>query len=127
MGVYLMVIFAGHPRFFLGSDSAPHPADAKSTSTPTQGCAAGVYTSPILLPLVADLLESFGALDKLNGFVSDYGRAFYKRPAASGRKVVLQKDAGSPHTIPQAYGSDDAEVSPFWAQKELHWAIQENA
>jgi dihydroorotase len=42
-------------------------------------CAAGVYTSPILLPLAAHLLESFGALDRLEGFVSSFGRRFYKR------------------------------------------------
>ncbi|KAF4600770.1 hypothetical protein EYR38_005415 [Pleurotus pulmonarius] len=58
------VIKEGHPRFFLGSDSAPHPSHAKTTCATDHGCAAGIYTSPILLPLVTDLLDSFGALDK---------------------------------------------------------------
>ncbi|CCO26580.1 dihydroorotase [Rhizoctonia solani AG-1 IB] len=62
------IVKEGHPRFFLGSDSAPHPPSSKSNAGPDSPCAAGVYTSPILLPLVAHLLESFGALDKLNDF-----------------------------------------------------------
>jgi dihydroorotase len=89
------VIKEGHPRFFLGSDSAPHPPHTKSTSTPSSACAAGVYTSPILLPLVAHLLEDFGALDKLEGFVSGFGRAFYRREitGSSGekRKTTIRK------------------------------------
>ncbi|CAE6369587.1 unnamed protein product [Rhizoctonia solani] len=64
------IIKEGHPRFFLGSDSAPHPPSSKSNAMPDSPCAAGVYTSPILLPLVAHLLESFGALDRLADFLS---------------------------------------------------------
>ncbi|KAJ6599335.1 hypothetical protein DFH09DRAFT_1243722 [Mycena vulgaris] len=113
------VIKEAHPRFFLGSDSAPHPAHSKSTSTPTQGCAAGIYTSPILLPLVAHLLESFGALDKLDGFASTFGRHFYHRDLRLDQKenhVVLRK-------IDSHVGEDT--VVPFWAGKEIGWKIVE--
>ncbi|KAH9973028.1 Dihydroorotase [Lactifluus volemus] len=100
------VIREGHPRFFLGSDSAPHPSMKKSTSSPNQGCAAGIYTSPILLPLTAHLLESFGALDKLGSFVSKNGRAFYKK------EVSVTE-----------YSLKEEQVVPFWSGKDLEWEI----
>ncbi|KAJ7368029.1 hypothetical protein DFH08DRAFT_830121 [Mycena albidolilacea] len=120
------VIRDGHPRFFLGSDSAPHPVHSKSTSTPTQGCAAGIYTSPILLPLVAHLLESFDALDKLEGFVSTFGRCFYRRElsAENTSNVVLRKIDG--HVVEGKYGADEESVVPFWAGKEINWKIVTN-
>lgn len=120
--IYYAELSKGHPRFFLGSDSAPHPPHQKSTSTPSCGCAAGIYTSPILLPLTAHLLESFGALDKLEGFVSTFGRNFYKKPA-NGNKVVLKR-LSSAMTIPtDGYTSKEANVIPFWAGKQLDWII----
>ncbi|KAJ7276136.1 Dihydroorotase [Mycena haematopus] len=117
------VIREGHPRFFLGSDSAPHPINSKSTSSPNQGCAAGIYTSPILLPLVAHLLESFDALDKLEGFVSTFGRHFYGRElrAETTQNIVLRK-VGT-HVIAGTYGTDEQSVVPFWAGKEISWKI----
>jgi len=119
----------GHPRFFLGSDSAPHPEHSKSTSTPSQGCAAGVYTSPILLPLVVHLLESFGALDKLDGFVSDFGRAFYKREAGANihSKVVLQRTSAGEASIDNRYVLNNDVVVPFWAGREIGWKIVSQA
>lgn len=115
----------GHPRFFLGSDSAPHPPHTKSTSTPSQGCAAGIYTSPILLPLVAHLLESFDALDKLEGFVGGFGRSFYGRKAG-GEKVVLKKVAGeSGMKVQENYILGEESVVPFWAGKTIGWEIVE--
>ncbi|KAI0035687.1 hypothetical protein K488DRAFT_76509 [Vararia minispora EC-137] len=116
------IVREGHPRFFLGSDSAPHPAHNKSFATPSQGCAAGLYTSPILLPLTAHLLESFGALDKLEGFVSRFGRRFYEREidSASGNSVVLRKIS---QIVEKSFVAEDADVVPFWAGKELGWSI----
>ncbi|TFK74430.1 Dihydroorotase [Pluteus cervinus] len=116
------VIKEGHPRFFLGSDSAPHPMHKKSTSTPTSGCAAGVYTSPILLPLVATLLESFGAIGNLNDFVSNNGRAFYNQVVSEEiGSVQLRRVSGV--AIAESYGSDPESVVPFWAGKTLDWEI----
>ncbi|KAK1222955.1 dihydroorotase [Marasmius sp. AFHP31] len=118
----------GHPRFFLGSDSAPHPSHTKSTSTPDQGCAAGVYTSPVLLPLVAHVLESYGALDKLEDFVSTFGRKFYKRELAvetSAKKVTLKR-VPEGFKIQESYGIASGEnVVPFWAGKDINWKIVE--
>ncbi|KZT41103.1 Dihydroorotase [Sistotremastrum suecicum HHB10207 ss-3] len=119
------VIRQGHPRFFLGSDSAPHPIASKLQSTPNHGCAAGVYTSPILLPLVAHLLESFGALERLEGFASSAGRQFYGRAAmASGPKVVLRRFK---HIVEAAdtVQSDEHQLLSFWVGRELNWVIAE--
>ncbi|KIY45889.1 Dihydroorotase [Fistulina hepatica ATCC 64428] len=118
-----VILEAGHPRFFLGSDSAPHPPHRKSTSTPSQGCAAGIYTAPILLPLVAHLLESFGALDNLEGFVSTFGRSFYKRElGGTASEVALRKvDVG--RAIDEVYQYEENSLVPFWAGKKINWEI----
>ena len=84
------------------------------------GCAAGVYTSPILLPLVAHLLESFGALDRLEDFVSAFGRRFYKVPLLRNRTVTLKR---SPRMIKSDYVLEGDRVVPFWAGAELSWSI----
>ncbi|KAF9651054.1 Dihydroorotase [Thelephora ganbajun] len=123
------VIKSGHPRFFLGSDSAPHPPHTKSTATPTQSCAAGVYTSPILLPLVAHLLESFGALDRLEGFVSTFGRSFYKRELLGGNAaqiptIVLKRVEGG-ELIKEGWSEGEQKVIPFWSGKKIDWVIDE--
>ncbi|KAN0097663.1 hypothetical protein V8E55_002109 [Tylopilus felleus] len=118
------VILEGHPKFFLGSDSAPHPARSKSVASPIQHCAAGVYTSPILLPFVAHMLESFGALDKLQHFVSGYGRAFYRRGAGSNaRRIVLEKV--QQYRVEDTWSFGDETVRPFWTGKELGWQIHD--
>ncbi|KAG8960478.1 hypothetical protein FRC03_006485 [Tulasnella sp. 419] len=116
------VIREGHPRFFLGSDSAPHPSSNKSTSSPSQPCAAGVYTSPILLPLVADLLESFGALDKLESFVSTNGRQFYGLPS-SPTSVRLTRRVIQ---VAEIFELDSQSVVPFRAGKSLNWELSES-
>ncbi|KAK7060218.1 dihydroorotase [Paramarasmius palmivorus] len=120
------VIKEGHPRFFLGSDSAPHPPHTKSTSSPDHGCAAGIYTSPVLLPLVAHVLESFEALDRLEDFVSNFGRAFYKRPAGDAKKVTL-KQVLTGFNIEESYASNEEKVVPFWAGKQIRWMIEEHS
>jgi dihydroorotase len=121
--------FPGHPRFFLGSDSAPHPPHTKSTATPIQSCAAGVYTSPILLPFVAHLLESFGALDRLEGFVSTFGRSFYKRElrgdyAVQAPTIVLKRVEGG-ELIKEGWTEGEQKVIPFWSGCRIDWVIDE--
>jgi len=115
------VVREGHPRFFLGSDSAPHPPKSKSTAMPSSPCAAGVYTSPILLPLVAHLLESFGAIDQLENFVSSNGRKFYGREVQKGTAPVKLQRA--PFQVEEEWQMGDEAVVPFWAGKQLNWAI----
>lgn len=140
------VIREGHPRFFLGSDSAPHPLASKYPSPASKhdstdefaltcGCAAGVYTSPILVPLCATLLESFGALDKLSAYVSENGRRFYNEPAQPGKMLKLRRATPDDAPVPSAYvhtacmsksDSDPTklQVMPFYAGKRLGWVIE---
>ncbi|KAG6841316.1 hypothetical protein C0991_012315 [Blastosporella zonata] len=119
------VISEGHPRFFLGSDSAPHPPHTKSTSTVSHGCAAGIYTSPVLLPLVAHLLESFNSLERLEDFVSNFGRAFYKQTISADihSKVVLRRPSSGGFLVDNQYVLGENSVVPFWAGKQLRWEI----
>ena len=96
----------------------------KSTSSPSHGCAAGIYTSPILLPLTAHLLESFGALDKLGSFVSKNGRAFYKQEVSvteDGKNLVRLKRRKAP--VAEKYTLKEEQVVPFWSGKDLGWEI----
>jgi dihydroorotase len=89
-----------------------------------------VYTSPILLPLVAHLLESFGALDRLEGFVSTFGRSFYKRElpagdAAQGAIIVLKHVEGG-EFIKGGWTEGGQEVIPFWSGQKIDWVIDED-
>jgi dihydroorotase len=123
-----MPVLAGHPRFFLGSDSAPHPPHTKAVSTPSQPCAAGVYSSPVLLPLVAHLLESFGALHRLSGFVSDFGRRFYGFELGDGDEGEYSapvKLVRVSSTIGQELSLGGQSVVLFWAGRTLDWSIEE--
>ncbi len=140
------VVAEGHPRFFLGSDSAPHPFGSKMPSAVSHGstaaaaqhaCAAGVYTSATLLPLCAHLLESFGALDQLEGYVSTNGRRFYGDEVAQGKEsssVTLRRTDEAHGVVPGEYvakgheskaDTDKGKISvvPFLAGKQLGWVI----
>lgn len=119
------VVRSGHPRFFLGSDSAPHPRTAKQGEKP----AAGVFTTPVLVPLLVGLFEKLGCIERLEGFLSTNGRKFYKLPPVDDKapKLVLQK---VPSKVPETYGIKDTDsketVVPFMADKELDWKIISN-
>ncbi|KAI9477460.1 dihydroorotase [Coemansia sp. RSA 1821] len=122
------IAVSGHPRFFLGSDSAPHPRKAKQGEKP----AAGVFTTPLLIPLMATLFDKLGCLDKLEGFVSTNGRNFYQLPPAttSDGSITLTRTAGL--QVPDTYvvqgsaanadGEPDT-IVPFMAGAQLAWSI----
>ena len=75
---------------------------------------------------MAHILESFGALDKLEDFVSRFGRVFYKRPLSkSPPKVILSRPKGGTGLISHQYVLDDATVIPFWAGREVGWEIRD--
>jgi dihydroorotase len=83
-----------------------------------------VYTSPFLVPLVAHLLEGFGALDKLEGFVSTNGRKFYREEVSPGQgEVRLRRTTEASARVPGVIRGDGVEVVPFWAGKQLGWEI----
>ena len=99
-------------------------------ASPDQPCAAGVYTSPVLLPLVAHLLESFGALGNLEAFVSTNGRRFYQipkpEPASDGTQagsLQVVKLCRTPSLIANSLDLNEQKVVPFWAGKQLDWSL----
>ena len=107
---------SGSPRFFLGTDSAPHSKGAKEQDC---GC-AGCYVAPHALELYAAAFESVGALDKLEGFASCFGPQFYGLPINQGT-IELQRRAWQvPKVIPFA---NDEEIVPLCAGETLSWQM----
>lgn len=106
---------SGSPKFFLGTDSAPH---ARHTKEAPCGC-AGVFSAPIALALYATAFEQAGALDKLEGFASFHGPDFYRLPRNSG-KVTLVRESWR---IPEEYGFGGSAVVPMWAGQDIDWNV----
>ncbi len=132
------VVKEGHPRFFLGTDSAPHPRSAKETSK----AAAGVFVTPFVGAYLAHILESFGALDRLEGFACRFGRQFYGIPQPTmdetnatahlmnekhqfQKMLVLEKkEMKIPNEL--EYVNEHGKVAsvvPFLAGKSLTWSL----
>lgn len=109
----LHAALSAHPKLMLGSDSAPHPRDKKEAP----GCAAGVFTAPIILPMLAELFVRHDAESRLQAFVSDNARRLYNvNPPATTVRLVDE-----PTQIPMSY----SEVVPMWAGRTLSWSVAE--
>jgi dihydroorotase len=106
---------SGNPKFFLGTDSAPHLTALKENSC---GC-AGCYSAHAALELYAEAFEQAGALDKLEGFASFYGADFYGLPRNSA-SVTLEKRTW---TVPDAYTDTDVAITPLRAGEQLSWRL----
>lgn len=106
---------SGSSKFFLGTDSAPHPAHLKEHAS---GC-AGCYTAPAAMELYATAFEAAGALDKLEAFASFHGPAFYGLPRNAGT-ITLRKHAWA---LPESYPFGEAEVKPLGAGEMLGWQL----
>jgi dihydroorotase len=104
---------SGSARFFLGTDSAPHPAALKEHAC---GC-AGCYTAHAALELYAAAFEAAGALDKLEGFASFHGPDFYGLPRNTGQITLLRQT----WTPPESYPFGDAQLKPLAAGEPLAW------
>ena len=106
---------SGSPKFFLGTDSAPHPRSAKETDC---GC-AGIYTAHAAIELYAEAFEQAGAMDKLEAFASFNGADFYGLPRNT-ESITLKKESW---TVPEklAFGND--ELVPLRAGESLGWKI----
>jgi dihydroorotase len=104
---------SGSARFFLGTDSAPHAAALKENSV----CGAGCFTALSALELYAEAFEAVGALDKLEGFASLHGPAFYGLPRNRGT-VTLEK---TPWTLPETVPFGDAPLKPLRGGETLAW------
>lgn len=106
---------SGSPKFFLGTDSAPHPKSAKEASC---GC-AGMYTAHAAIELYAEAFEAAGALDKLEGFASFYGPDFYHLPRNTDKITLRKEEWLVPESIPFA---DDVLV-PLRAGQTIAWKL----
>ena len=109
---------SGNPHFFLGTDSAPHERHAKECD---HGC-AGCYSAPAALPLYAAAFESVGALERLEGFASDFGPDFYGLPRNEERLTLRREAWKVPDVLPYT-GTPDGTIVPFWADEELAWSV----
>jgi len=105
----------GSPKFFLGTDSAPHPAHLKEHAT---GC-AGCYTAHAAMELYAEAFEAAGALDKLEGFASFHGADFYGLPRNTGT-ITLRKHSWTP---PESYAFGEAQLKPLRSGEALPWQL----
>jgi dihydroorotase len=103
---------SGNPKFFLGTDSAPHATAAKESAC---GC-AGIYTAHAAIELYAEAFESAGALDKLEAFASHYGPDFYGLPRNTDT-ITLVKES---HTLPAGHAGG---ITPLRANEELAWRL----
>lgn len=105
---------SGNPKFFLGTDSAPH---AKHTKEAACGC-AGMYTAHTAMELYAEVFEVAGALDKLEGFASFYGADFYGLPRNTEQITLVKKSWKVPESLP--FDGGDVLV-PLRAGQGLNW------
>jgi dihydroorotase len=104
---------SGNPRFFLGTDSAPHAKHDKESDC---GC-AGCYTALHAMELYATAFERAGALARLEGFASHFGADFYRLPRNTGT-ITLKRE---PMQIPAILPFADRELVPLAAGETLEW------
>ena len=106
---------SGSARFFLGTDSAPHPAALKEHAL---GC-AGCYTALTAIELYAEAFDNAGALDRLEGFASFHGADFYGLPRNTDA-IVLRRE---PWTVPETVPYGDATLKPLRGGETLAWRL----
>lgn len=106
----------GNPKFFLGTDSAPHARSAKEAAC---GC-AGCYTAHAALELYAEAFEAAGALDRLEGFASHHGADFYGLPRNRDTVTLVREE----WTVPAEYAFGGETVVPLNAGATMHWRVE---
>jgi dihydroorotase len=106
---------SGNPRFFLGTDSAPHPKGEKESSC---GC-AGCYTAHNALGLYAEAFDSVGQLDRLEAFASFFGPDYYGLPRNQEKITLLQKS----ESVPFEYPMGDSILVPLRAGETIAWSV----
>ena len=110
---------SGDPKFFLGTDSAPHQKQDKESAC---GC-AGIFSAPVALESYALTFDEEGALDRLEAFASEFGPRFYGLPLNEGT-ISLHREA---YTVPKTITRGDVHVVPFHAGETLAWRATERA
>ena len=108
---------SGSPKFFLGTDSAPH---SRSTKENACGC-AGCFTAPAAIELYAEAFDAAGKLERLEGFASHFGPDFYGLPRNSGTIALVRQPWQVPETLPFL----EETIVPFMAGEYLNWAVAE--
>jgi dihydroorotase len=109
---------SGSPQFFLGTDSAPHVDALKEQAC---GC-AGCFTATNTMPLLAHVFEEDGALDRLEGFTSVHGPAFYRLPVNDGTLRLVKTDMA--HAFPEKILSEAGPVTVFNPGFPVHWHVE---
>ncbi|MDP1603473.1 MAG: dihydroorotase [Legionella sp.] len=110
---------SGNPKYFAGTDSAPHAKSAKENAC---GC-AGIYSSPFAVAMYAQLFDKLNHLASLNAFMSNFGADFYRLPHNKDHLVLIKKEQTIPCMLP--LGEDH--VIPVAAGERLSWSIYESA
>lgn len=111
------VVATGDPRFFLGTDSAPHARGAKEAAC---GC-AGIFSAHGALELYAEAFEYAGALARLEAFASEHGADFYRLPRNTGRLTLVKES----WEVPRSYPFGDQTLVPLRAGEHLGWQLSE--
>ena len=106
---------SGSPKFFLGTDSAPHARDTKEHAC---GC-AGCYSAPVAMELYAEAFDTAGALGRLEGFASLHGAAFYGLPVHDETITLVRE----PWQVPAGYPYGDGTIVPLRAGEAVGWRI----
>ena len=107
---------SGNPKFFLGTDSAPHPVPDKERDC---GC-AGIFSAPAALEIYAQVFEEENALEKLEGFAAEHGARFYGLPLNPKRVTLARQNAVVRETVPSMAGP----IRPFLGGQELAWTLR---
>lgn len=108
---------SGNPKFFLGTDSAPHSIDKKEAAC---GC-AGCYTAYAAMELYAEAFDAMNALDRLEAFASHFGPDFYALPRNSTTITLRRANWQAPQQLP--FG--DAVLAPLRAGEAIRWQLAE--
>ena len=106
---------SGNPKFFLGTDSAPHTRDAKESAC---GC-AGIFNAPFALESYLTVFDQEGALDRFEGFASLHGPAFYGLPVNAATITLERRDVA----VPASLTLGDSMIIPFHAGETLKWHL----
>jgi len=112
----LDIALSGNHKVMFGSDSAPHPQEAKESC----GCAAGVFTAPIALQVLAQIFDENGKLDNLEAFVSTNASKIYNLVPSSKTITLVQKD----FLVPKEYQKNELKVIPIYSGQIIKWSIE---
>jgi dihydroorotase len=110
---------SGNPKFFLGTDSAPHAKGAKESAC---GC-AGIFSAHAAIEFYATAFEQAGALDKLENFAARFGADFYGLPRNTDTITLVKEEWTVPETVPFSDGKNAAPLVPFFAGQALTWRL----